>query len=317
MKAVILDGYTVNPGDLTWAELEAFTQLTVYDRTEPKDVIERIGDAVAVFSNKVILTEEIMTACKQLKYIGILATGYNNVDLKAASNLGITVTNIPDYSTDIVAQFSIGLMLEVCHNIAVHDKSVKQGEWCKAKDFSYFVKPLIELAGKTFGIIGMGKIGFQTAKIAHALGMKVIHFNGKRTKETPWENVDLDYLLANADVISLHCPLTEESRNIINKDTISKMKPTAIIINTSRGPVINEHDLAEALNNGRIYAAAVDVVSAEPIKPDNPLLTAKNCIITPHIAWSAKETRNRLLGIAVNNLRQFSAGNPVNVINSK
>lgn len=317
MKAVILDGYTVNPGDLTWAELESFTQLTVYDRTEPKDVIERIGDAFAVFSNKVILTEEIMSACKQLKYIGILATGYNNVDLKAATKLGITVTNIPDYSTDIVAQFAIGLMLEVCHNIAEHSKSVKEGEWCKAKDFCYFVKPLIELSGKTFGIIGMGKIGFQTAKIASAMGMKVIHYNGKRAKETPWENVSLDYLLANSDVISLHCPLTEESRNIINKDTISKMKSTAIIINTSRGPVINEQDLAEALNSDRIYAAAVDVVSAEPIKADNPLLKAKNCIITPHIAWSAKETRNRLMGIAVNNLRQFSAGNPVNVINDK
>ncbi len=314
MKIVILDGYTVNPGDLTWGELEQLGELIVYDRTQKNEVIERIGNAEAIFSNKVILDENIFAECRQLKYIGILATGYNNIDLAAAKKYGITVTNIPDYSTAAVAQFAIGLMLEICLNIGEHSTSVKDGEWCRSLDFSYFKTPLVELWGKTLGIVGMGKIGQATAKIAEAMGMEVIYSNGNRTKDVSYTNVELDYLFKNADIISLHCPLTEESKNLINKETIGKMKKNAIIINTSRGPVINEHDLAEALNNGRIQAAGVDVVSFEPIKEDNPLLKAKNCIITPHIAWSAKESRQRLMGIAINNLRQYMANTPINVI---
>ena len=317
MKIVILDGYTENPGDLSWEGFEKQGELTVYDRTPAEKIVERIGDAQAVITNKTPISKETLDACGNVKYIGVLATGYNVVDTEAAKAKGIVVTNIPTYGTDAVGQFAIALLLEICHHVGHHDKAVKEGRWEKNLDWCFWDYPLIELSGKTMGIIGFGRIGQVTGGIAKAMGMKVIAVDeypndaGKAIAEY----VSLDDLLARSDVISLHCPLFPSTQGIINKNSIAKMKDGVIILNNSRGPLIVEQDLADALNAGKVFAAGVDVVSAEPIKGDNPLLKAKNCIITPHISWAPKESRQRLMDIALDNLKAFTGGNPVNVVN--
>ena len=320
MKIVILDGYTLNPGDLSWAELEQLGQLTVYDRTEPAAVAGRIGDADIVFTNKTPITAETIGSCPNLRWIGVLATGYNIVDVEAASTRNIPVSNIPTYGTNAVAQFAIAQLLELCHHIGDHSRSVAQGDWNKCPDWCYWNTPLIELAGKTMGIIGFGRIGQQTAAIAKALGMTILandSYHNPALEGDLCHYCDLDTLLAQSDVISLHCPLLPSTQGIINKDTIAKMKDGVMLLNTSRGPLIIEEDLAQALNSGKVGGAACDVVSTEPILPNNPLLQAKNILITPHMAWAPKESRARLMGIATQNLKSYLLGNPVNIVNSK
>ena len=321
MKIVILDGFTVNPGDLSWDGLKEFGELTVYDRT-PKDlptILERIGDAEIVLENKINMNRELMDACPNLKYIGEIATGYNNVDTAAAKEKGITVTNIPAYSTASVAQLAFALLLEICHHTAHHNDLVHQGEWCSCPDTMFYdhTWPIIELAGKTLGIIGFGQIGQTVARIAKAFGMKVIAYSRTVREEGKAlaDYVTLDELLARSDVITLHCPLFPETKGIINKESIAKMKDGVILLNTSRGPLVNEADLAEALCSGKVYAAGIDVVSEEPMREDNPLLTAPECFITPHMAWMSKEARTRLIDIAVNNIRQWMNGTAINVVN--
>lgn len=317
MKIVVLDGYTLNPGDLSWDGLKKLGDLTVYDRTPTELVYDRIKDADIVFTNKTPLTAENISKCTDLKYIGVLATGYNIVDVNAARDRNIPVSNIPVYGTNAVAQMAIALLLEICHHIGSHSESVHNGDWTKNADWCYWNYPLIELAGKTMGIIGYGRIGQSTGKIAAALGMNVIANNGdaKNIKNESEVFVSLDELLAKSDVISLHCPLFPSTEGIINKNTIAKMKDGVIIINNSRGQLIVEQDLADALNSGKVYAAGLDVVSSEPIKADNPLLKAKNCIITPHISWAPIESRMRLMNYAVENLDTFLKGQPINIIN--
>lgn len=317
MKIVVLDGYTLNPGDLSWDSLGQLGELTVYDRTAADAIVSRIGDAQLVYTNKTPITKATLDACPSVKFIGVLATGYNVVDVAAAKEKGITVTNIPTYGTAAVAQFAIALLLEVCHHIGAHAESVKAGKWAESKDFCYWDYPLIELAGKTMGIVGFGRIGQETAKIAQALGMNILVADtcqNKALESNSLHYADLNTLLKNSDVISLHCPLLPSTEGIIQKSSIAKMKDGVILINTSRGPLIIEEDLAWALNNGKIAGAAMDVVSTEPIKSSNPLLTTKNCIITPHIAWAPKESRQRLMDIAVENLAGFLAGKPVHVV---
>ncbi len=317
MKIVILDGYTENPGDLSWEGFENLGELTVYDRTPVEKTIERIGDADIVLVNKAPISRETLEACKNIKYIGVLATGYNIVDIEATKERGIPVSNIPTYGTDAVGQFVIALLLEICHHIGHHSQAVREGRWEHNDDWCFWDYPLIELSGKTMGIIGLGRIGKTTGKIAKALGMKVIAYDEYQNDEGRQivEYVDLDNLFKLSDVICLHCPLFPSTQGIINKDTIAKMKDGVIIINNSRGQLIVEQDLADALNSGKVYAAGVDVVSTEPIKSDNPLLSAKNCIITPHISWAPKESRQRLMDIAVENLKAFLKGNPINIVN--
>lgn len=318
MKIVVLDGYTVNPGDLTWDGLAQLGELTVYDRTPKELVIERIGDAEAVFSNKTVISEEILTNCPSVRFIGVLATGYNVIDVKAADERGIIVCNIPSYGTDAVSQFTIALLLELCHHIGDHSERVKRGVWTESKDFCFWSHPLVELAGKTMGIIGFGKTGRGTARIAQAMGMKILAYKkGMIPREQLNEGIEqatLEELLSKSDVISLHCPLFQDTRGMINKDTINMMKDGVIIINTARGPLIVEEDLKDALIRGKVAQAAVDVVSSEPIGEDNPLLSAPNVIITPHIAWAPKEARQRLMDIAVENLREYIKGTPVNTV---
>lgn len=318
MNIVVLDGYTLNPGDLSWDGLKTLGDVVVYDRTPAELTVERIADAEIVITNKTAIDTNVLEACPAIRYIGVLATGYNVVDVEAARAKGIPVSNIPTYGTAAVGQFAIALLLEICHHIGAHGQSVAAGDWAQKPDFCYWNHPLIELDGKTMGIIGFGRIGQQTARIAHALGMKIIAHDNNHNKALESETLryaSLDELFANADVISLHCPLFDATKGIINKATIARMKDGVIILNTSRGPLVVEEDLAEALKSGKVYAAGLDVVSAEPIKADNPLLKAKNCIITPHIAWAPIEARSRLLSIAVENLRSFLAGQPVNIVN--
>jgi glycerate dehydrogenase len=319
MKIVVLDGYTENPGDLSWSEFESIGNFTVYDRTPVTKVIERIGDADVVITNKTPLTVNTFEACPNIKYVGVLATGYNVVDVETARKKGILVTNIPTYGTEAVAQFAIGLLLEICHRIGHHDNAVKAGKWQKCQDFCFWDYPLISLAGKTLGVIGFGKIGQATGRIAKAMGMNVLAFDEIKSNEGELvgKYVTLDQLLNKADVISLHCPLLPSTEEMINKDSITRMKDGVILINTSRGPLIVEQDVADALNSGKIYAAGIDVVSVEPIKGDNPLLQAKNCFITPHIAWAPKEARQKLMDIAVANLKAFVDGEPQNVVGQK
>ena len=320
MKIVILDGYTENPGDLSWDSLKSLGELTVYDRTSLTDVreaIARIGDAESVITNKTPLTREVLDACPAIKYIGVLATGYNVVDVEAAKAKGILVCNIPAYGTEAVAQFAIALLLEICHHVAHHSDAVHSGRWESCPDFCFWDYPLIELAGKTMGIIGFGRIGQATGRIAKALGMKVIAYDEHVTdsgREIA-EYLDLDALYSRSDVISLHCPLFPSTQGIINRDSIARTKDGVILLNNSRGPLIVEQDLADALNSGKVYAAGLDVASSEPIAGDNPLLKAKNCLITPHISWASKESRQRLMDIAVDNLRAYMEGAPVNVVN--
>jgi len=317
MKIVVLDGFTENPGDLSWNGFEELGQLTVYDRTIKEQITDRIGDAQIVYTNKTPITREVLDACPQIRFIGVLATGYDVVDVAAAREKGIPVANIPTYGTSAVAQFTMALLLEICHHIGDHSRAVHDGQWSSSPDFCFWNHPLIELAGKTFGCLGFGRIGQATAAIAKAFGMRVIYYDAQPKPELEQQGfvcVSQEELFRQADVVSLHCPLFPSTEGIICRDTIANMKDGAILINTSRGKLIVEQDLADALNSGKIAAAGVDVVSTEPIKPDNPLLTAKNCFITPHIAWAAKESRQRLMDIAVDNLRQFLLGSPVNIV---
>lgn len=318
MEIVVLDGYTENPGDLSWEGFEKLGELKVYDRTPIDKVIERIGNAEAVIVNKTPITKEIISACPSIRYIGVLATGYNVIDVNAAKENGIVVTNIPSYGTWAVGQFAIALLLEICHHVAHHDQAVHEGRWSTNPDWCFWDYPLIELAGKTMGIIGFGRIGQVTGKIAKAMGMHILAYDKHQTEEGKEiaEYTDLDNLLSRADVISLHCPLFPDTEGLINRETISKMKDGVIILNNSRGPLIVEEDLAEALSSGKVYGAGLDVVKTEPILPDNPLLKAPNCLITPHISWAPKESRSRLMDIAVNNLKAFIEGRLVNVVNN-
>lgn len=319
MKIVVLDGYTLNPGDISWKGMEAFGDVVVYDRTNPKDIVSRIGDAEVVYTNKTPITKETLDACPNIKFIGVLATGYNIIDIAAAKEKGIPVSNIPTYGTAAVSQFAIALLLELCHHIGAHSDAVKAGEWSSNPDWCFWKYPLVELDGKKMGIIGFGRIGQDTGKIAQALGMKVLAYDAFKRPELESDTchyVDLDTLLKESDVISLHCPLFPDTEGIINKDTIAKMKDGVMIINDSRGPLIVEQDLRDALDSGKVAGAALDVVSTEPIKMDNPLLGAKNVILTPHIAWAPKESRQRLMDIAVANLKAYVDGQPQNVVNA-
>ena len=319
MKITILDGYTENPGDLSWDWLkELVDEYVVYDRTDAEDVFERSKDADILVTNKTVITGEMLEKLTNLKFISTLSTGYNVIDTKKARELGIPVSNIPAYSTDAVAQLVFALLLELTNHVAIHDKSVKNGEWTACEHFCYTKTPLCELSGKTFGIIGFGKIGSAVAKIALAFGMKVKAYSpNTRTFDGVGtvEFTDLDDVIRNSDVISLHCPLTEKTNGLVNMEFLQKMKKSAFIINTSRGPVINEADLRKALDEGIIAGAGVDVLSSEPPKADNPLISCDKCVITPHIAWASFEARTRLMGIFKENVEAFLKGNPVNVVN--
>ncbi len=313
----VLDGGVINPGDLSWEKLDELGEVNIYDATPDDKVVKRLKGCQAVLTNKVTFTKEVMKACPELKYVGITATGYNIIDLEFAKQRGIVVTNVPAYSTYAVAQHAMALLLEICNGVGVHDASVKAKKWCQKPEFCYWEQPILDLYGKTMGIIGTGAIGVATGKLASALGMNVICNSRSKNEDAiaaGFEYVTQDELFERADVVSLHCALTDDTANLICKDNLDKMKNTAIILNTSRGGVINEIDLADALNKGKIFAAGVDVVSVEPMKEDNPLLTAKNSIITPHIAWASRESRQRLLGVAIENLAQYIKGTPQNVV---
>ena len=317
MKIVVLDGYTTNPGDLDWNGLGKLGETVVHDRTPKDAIITRAQDAEILLTNKTLLTDEIMSKLPKVKYIGLLSTGTNAVDLEAAARRGITVTNIPAYSTSSVAQLVFALLLELCMATGLHDRAVHEGEWVASADFSFTKAPLVELAGKTMGIIGYGSIGRQVAKIASAMGMKVVAASRSKKEENSIEGfrwLDFSELLAQADVVSIHCPLTPETKGLINKEALDHMKSTAYLINTSRGPVLDEAAVAEALNTGRIAGAGLDVLSTEPPSELNPLLVAKNCIITPHIAWATAEARARLMEIAVGNIKAFIEGRRMNVV---
>jgi glycerate dehydrogenase len=316
MKIVVLDGFVLNPGDLSWDGLKKLGDCTIYDRTAPEYTVERAKEAEVAITNKVVFDNNIIKSLSKLKYIGVLATGYNVVDTVAAKNAGIVVTNIPAYSTASVAQMVFSHILNFAQNVSVHAASVSSGEWAGSIDFAYWKTPQTELAGKTLGIIGFGQIGQAVAKIGLALGMEVI-FNNRSQKQTELKakQVDLKTLLSESDFISVNCPLTPENAGFINKDTIEKMKPTAFLVNTGRGALINEQDLANALNSGTIAGAGLDVLSVEPALKSNPLPFAKNCFITPHIAWATLEARTRLMNIATENLKAFIDGNPRNVVN--
>lgn len=318
MKIVVLDGYALNPGDLNWDPLKAFGQVTVYDRTATEaEGISRIADAEIVLINKFPITESLLEACPSVRMIGVLATGYNVVDCAAARKRSIPVCNVPSYGTAAVAQFTMALILELCHRVALHNHSVHQHDWENCPDFCYWLTPQMELNGKTIGIIGFGRIGRTVGKLAKSFGMRVLAHSPREYPEglEIGRYVDLDTLLRQSDIVSLHCPLLPSTREIINAGTIKKMKDGAMLINTSRGPLVNEKDLADALESGKLRGAAVDVVAQEPIRADNPLLTTHNCIITPHIAWAPVESRQRLMDCVVSNVRAFLEGAPQNVVN--
>lgn len=317
MKIVVLDGYAANPGDLSWERLEALGECTVYPRTTDEQLLERAANAEILLTNKVIINRTTIEALPQLKYIGVLATGYNVVDVAAAKEHGIVVTNIPAYSTPSVAQMVFAHILNITQRVGHYADEARHGVWTACQDFSYSNTPLMELQGKKIGIVGLGNTGYNTARIAIGFGMKVHAYTSKSRLQLPPEvrKMELDELFATCDIVSLHCPLTEETRELVNERRLKLMKPSAILINTGRGPLVNEQDLANALNNGTIYAAGVDVLSTEPPRADNPLLSAKNCFITPHIAWATQEARQRLMEIACNNVEQFIKNKPQNVIN--
>lgn len=318
MKIVILDGYALNPGDLSWEGLQQLGELTVYDRTPVDKVVERALGAQIVITNKTPIGEKEINQLPDLKYIGVIATGYNVIDIEVAKKKGILVTNVPGYSTASVVQLTFALLLELCLHVQRHSDSVMGGKWARSLDFSFWDYPLVELSGKTMGIIGFGGIGQAVADVATAFGMNIIGNSRTQTdqsnrKNFKWANVP--ELLKEADVISIHCPLTPETEALINKDSLKTMKPSAFLINTARGPIIVEQDLADALNNGVIAGAGIDVLSVEPPTEGNPLFNAKNCLITPHIAWATIEARSRLMEIAVNNLSSFMKGTPINIVN--
>ena len=319
MKIVVLDGYTENPGDLSWASIAEYGELTVYDRTpyQEEEIIRRIGDADVIFTNKCPISKNTLDACPNLKFISVLATGYNVVDTAYAAQKGIPVSNIPTYGTASVGQFAIALLLEICHHVQRHSDAVHEGKWESNPDWCFWDYPLIELAGKTLGIIGFGRIGRTTGRIAKAMGMKVLATGSRETEEGREiaEYTDFDTLISSSDVIALHCPAFQDTVGCINRETISRMKDGVIIINNSRGQLIVEQDLADALNSGKVAAAGLDVVSTEPIRGDNPLLTASNCIITPHISWAPKEARARIMECSESNLAAFIEGKPINVVN--
>lgn len=311
MKITVLDGYGMNPGDLSWKNLEKLGEVTVYDRTSPEEVIERAKGSEALLTNKTILDNKTLRILPGLKYVGVLATGYNVVDIETARELGIVVTNIPAYSTDSVAQMVFAHLLTITNRVEHYTEENRNGRWSSSPDFCYWDTPLHELAGKTFGIVGLGHIGHAVARIALAFGMKVKAYTSKEASALPAgiSKAGLEELFATSDVVSLHCPLTDTTRHLVNAERLSQMKPTAILINTGRGPLVDEQALADALNNGTIQAAGVDVLTNEPPRPDCPLLSAKNCYITPHLGWATKEARERLMDIAVDNLDCFIKGN--------
>ena len=317
MRIVILDGYTTNPGDLCWDKLKELGECTIYDRTAPGEVLERAAGAEAILTNKVVINSETMAALPDLKYIGVMATGYNVVDINAARERGIIITNIPAYSTPSVGQMVFAHILNITQQVQHHSEEVHKGRWTNNKDFCFWDTPLMELREKKIGLVGLGNTGYTTARVAIGFGMQVYALTSKSHFQLPPEikKMDLDQLFSECDIISLHCPLTPDTREMVNARRLAMMKPTAILINTGRGPLINEQDLADALNSGKIYAAGVDVLSTEPPCADNPLLTAKNCYITPHIAWATIEARERLMNIAISNLQAYISGKPENVVN--
>ena len=318
MKLVVLDGYTLNPGDLNWEGIKKFGNLEVYDRTAESLIVERCKGAEIIFTNKTPLRESVLSQLPDLKYIGVLATGYNVVDVDYAKTRGIAVANVPGYGTASVVQMTFALLLELCQHVQSHSDSVRQGDWASSPDFCYWNYPLIELEGKSIGIIGFGSIGQKVADIATAFGMNIIGFSRTRSDQSHRKNfkwAELDDLLKESDVVSVHCPLFPETQGIINKDSLMLMKRTAFFLNTSRGPLMVDQDLADALNEGIIAGAGIDVLSVEPPSANNPLFKAKNCLITPHIAWATKEARSRLMGIAENNLSSFLNQKPINIVN--
>lgn len=312
MKIVVLDGHMENPGDLSWAELEKLGELTVYDFSEPAEAAERMADAEIVLTNKTVITREMIESHPHLRMIGVLATGFNVVDTVAAAERHIPVCNVPSYATDAVAQYTFALLLELCHRVGAHNQAVQEGRWTQGREFCFWDYPQIELSGKTMGLIGYGRIGKAVERIARAFDMTVLH----TTPSGREGSVSLDEVLRQSDVISLHCPLTKENRHLISHETIAKMKPGVLLINTGRGPLVDEAALREALLNGHVAGAAMDVTEQEPIPADSPLLGLDNCLITPHIAWAAKEARQRLMNTVVENVRAFLQGSPVNVVNS-
>lgn len=317
MKIVVLDGYTLNPGDLDWEGFEELGELTVYERTRAEEVVSRVGDAEIVWTNKTPVSAEAIAQLPALKFIGVLATGYNIVDVAAARERGIIVSNIPDYSSNSVAQLTFALLLELCHHVQRHSDAVHEGKWAASKDFSFWDYPLVELAGKNMGIIGFGTIGQKVADVATAFGMNVLGNSRSQKGQTERRNfrwASVEEVLRESDVVSIHSPLTPETKGLINAERLHLMKRTAFLINTARGPIVKDNDLAEALNNDVIAGAGLDVLTTEPPEHDNPLFKAKNCIITPHIAWATREARTRLMGIAVGNLKAFLDGAPVNVV---
>lgn len=316
MKIVVLDGYAANPGDLSWDELKDLGECSIYDRTVPEDVLQRAEDAEILLTNKVVITARHIAALPKLKYIGVLATGYNVVDIAAAQEHGIIVTNIPAYSTDSVAQLVFAHILNIAQQVQHHSDEVHKGRWTINKDFCFWDTPLLELRGKKMGIIGLGNTGYATARIAIGFGMQVCAFTSKSSFQLPPEihKMSLEELFAECDIISLHCPLTPSTKELVNAARLKTMKPTAILINTGRGPLINEQDLADALNAGTIYAAGIDVLSQEPPQADNPLLSARNCYITPHIAWASTAARKRLNQIMVDNIKAYQEGKAINVV---
>ena len=317
MKIVVLDGYALNPGDLSWDELQALGTVSVYDRTAEDEVVDRAAGAELILTNKTPLSAATLSGLPGLRYIGVLATGYNIVDTTAAHDAGITVTNIPTYGTSSVAQFAFALLLELCHHVGLHSEAVRVGEWSRSPDWSFWKTPLIELSGKTMGVVGFGRIGRQTGAIAAALGMRVIAHDAVQSAAPDYNDfywASLDELVAEADVVSLHCPLFADNKGMISRDRLARMKKSALLINTSRGPLVVDQDLADALNEGVIAGAGLDVLSVEPPLPSNPLLSARNCIVTPHIAWATREARKRLLDLAVDNARSFVRGKTQNAV---
>ncbi len=315
-RLVILDAYATNPGDLSWAAVEAVADCTIHDRTPPADVLARTGDADAVMLNKAVLSAATIEQAPYLKYVGILATGWNTIDLAAARKRGLVVCNVPGYSTDSVAQHAFALLLELTNQVALHSADVRRGGWSRNPDYCYWLAPQIELAGLTLGVVGFGQIGQAVARIGQAFGMRVLAHRRDTSRPPPAgvEYADLDRLFAESDAVSLHCPLVPETAGLVNAARLARMKPTAFLVNTSRGPLVVEAALAAALRAGQLAGAAVDVLSAEPPPPDNPLLAAPNCLVTPHLAWATAAARRRLIAIAAANLRAFLAGRPVHRI---
>ena len=316
MKIIELDGYAANPGDLSWEPLKELGEFTLYPRTSPSEIVERVGDAEIVLTNKVVFSDEVMSKLPNLKYIGVLATGYNVVDIKAAHRRGIIVTNIPAYSTESVAQMTFALLLAITNRVEHYADINRSGRWSRNPDFCYWDTPLMELSGKTFGIVGLGNIGYKVAQIAHQFGMDVFALTSKNSASLPEgiQKTTLDGLLAVSVVLSLHCPLTDETRHLINADRLQKMKPGAILLNTGRGPLVDENAVAEALSSGKLGAYAADVMECEPPSEDNPLFSQPNAFLTPHIAWATRDARQRLMDIAVANVKAFIEGKPINVV---